>query len=150
MDPEKLYILLAEDDQDDRRFFKKVFDSLKIKHTLDMCEDGFELMAYLDDSDVLPHMIFLDINMPGKSGMECLKAIRSSSRLRETTVAMYSSMSSPDAVEDAFIEGANIFIKKPNDFEELTKVLREVMYINWQYVTDGLNRENYMINYYNT
>lgn len=148
MNPEKLYILLAEDDQDDRRFFKKVFDSLKIKHTLSMCEDGIELMAILDDSHILPHIIFLDINMPGKSGMECLKAIRSNSRMRETTVAMYSSMSSPSTVEDAFISGANIFIKKPGDFEELKKILSEVMYINWQYVTDGLNRENYMINYY--
>jgi len=150
MDPEKLYILLAEDDQDDRLFFKKVFDSLKIKHTLDMCEDGHELMAYLDDSNILPHIIFLDVNMPGKSGMECLKAIRSSTKLRETTVAMYSSLSSRETIEDAFISGANVFIKKPNEFDELRKILKEVMYINWQYVTDGMNRENYMINYYNT
>ncbi|MDV6167201.1 response regulator [Flavobacterium sp. DG1-102-2] len=150
MDPEKLYILLAEDDQDDRLFFKKVFDSLKIKHTLDMCEDGDELMAYLDDSNILPHIIFLDVNMPGRSGMECLKAIRSSTKLRETTVAMYSSLSSRETIEDAFISGANVFIKKPNEFDELRKILKEVMYINWQYVTDGMNRENYMINYYNT
>ncbi|MEL1244986.1 response regulator [Flavobacterium sp. DGU11] len=148
MDPEKLYILLAEDDQDDRRFFKKVFDSLKINHSLSMCEDGPELMAYLDDSHILPHIIFLDINMPGKSGMECLREIRSDSRLRDTTVAMYSSLSSPAAVEEAFIAGANIFIRKPNDFDDLKKILCDVMYMNWQYVTDGLNRENYMINYY--
>lgn len=148
MNPEKLYILLAEDDQDDRRFFKKVFDSLKIKHDLCMCEDGLELMAYLDDSDVLPHIIFLDINMPGKSGMECLKEIRTNSRFRNTTIAMYSSMSSPAAVEDAFIGGANIFIKKPGEYDELKKILSDVMHIDWQYVTDGLNRENYMINYY--
>ncbi len=148
MEPEKLHILLAEDDQDDRSFFKKVFDSLKISHLLDMCEDGPELMAYLDDSHVLPHIIFLDINMPGKSGMECLREIRSNARLRETTVAIYSSMSSAATVEEAFIAGANIFIKKPSDFEELKKILSEVMYINWQYVTDGLNRENYMLKYY--
>lgn len=152
MDTEKLYILLAEDDQDDRRFFKKVFDSLnpKISHSLSMVEDGNELMSYLDDSFVLPHIIFLDINMPGKSGMECLREIRSNPRLRETAVAMYSSMSSDATIEKAFIAGANIFIKKPNDFDKLRKILCEVTYINWQYVTDGLDRESYMINYYNT
>lgn len=148
MDPEKLYILLAEDDQDDRRFFKKVFDSLKIKSTLTMCEDGLELMAYLDDTYILPHIIFLDINMPGKSGMDCLRAIRADKRLRYITVAMYSSMSSPATVEEAFVAGANIFIRKPDDFDKLKKILCEVSYINWQYITDGLNRDNYMINYY--
>jgi CheY-like chemotaxis protein len=150
MDTEKLYILLAEDDHDDRRFFKKVFDSLKISHSLSVVEDGNELMSYLEDSFVLPHIIFLDINMPGKSGMECLKEIRASNRLRDTAVAMYSSLSSEATVEEAFLAGANIFIKKPNDFDRLKKILCEVTYINWQYVTDGLDREHYMINYYNT
>jgi len=149
MDPEKLYILLAEDDQDDRRFFKTVFESLKIGHTLSMCEDGNELMAYLDDTYILPHILFLDINMPGKSGLECLKSIRADSRFRDMTIAMYSSFSSPATVEEAFILGANIFIRKPDNFDDLKKVLCDVTYINWQYVTDGLNRDNYMINYYN-
>jgi len=150
MDTEKHYILLAEDDQDDRRFFKKVFDSLRMNHSLSMVEDGNGLMSYLDDSHVLPHIIFLDINMPGKSGMECLKEIRANSRLRDIAIAMYSSMSSDAIIEEAFVAGANMFIRKPNDFEKLKKILCEATYINWQYVTDGLDRESYMINYYNT
>ena len=147
MEPEKLHILLAEDDQDDRLFFKKAFDVLKIQHSLTILDDGFALMDYLNDTDVLPHVVFLDLNMPGKSGMECLKEIRSDSRLREICVAIYSTSTSNNNIEEAFISGANVYIKKPNDFDALKKILSEVIYINWQYVTDGLNRENFMLNY---
>lgn len=147
MYPDQLHILLAEDDQDDRLFFKDAFDEVKIKHSLTMFEDGIELMGYLHDTDVLPHIIFLDLNMPGKSGLECLKEIRSNNRLRDISIAIYSTSSSNANIEDTFIAGANIYIKKPNDFNALKKILSEVIYINWQYVTDGLNRENFMLNY---
>ena len=147
MELEKLHILLAEDDADDRLFFKNAFDDLKIKNSLTMLEDGIELMAYLQDTDVLPHIVFLDINMPGKSGIECLKEIRRDSRLKNISVAIYSSMSKESNVEDTFVAGANVFIRKPNDFNMLKKILSEVIYINWQYVTDGLNKENFMLNY---
>jgi CheY-like chemotaxis protein len=147
MYPDQLHILLAEDDQDDRLFFKDAFDEVKIKHSLTMFEDGIELMAYLHDTDVLPHIVFLDLNMPGKSGLECLKEIRSNNRLRDISIAIYSTSSSNANIEDTFIAGANVYIKKPNDFNALKKILSEVIYINWQYVTDGLNRENFMLNY---
>jgi CheY-like chemotaxis protein len=114
MYPDQLHILLAEDDQDDRLFFKDAFDEVKIKHSLTMFEDGIELMAYLHDTDVLPHIVFLDLNMPGKSGLECLKEIRSNNRLRDISIAIYSTSSSNANIEDTFIAGANVYIKKPN------------------------------------
>lgn len=147
MAPEKLLILLAEDDQDDRLLFKTVFDKIKIDHSLHFCEDGFELMNYLRDTVKLPHIIFLDLNMPGKSGLECLREIRKDVKLMDITVAIYSTSALPVNVEETFIAGANIYIKKPDDFETLEKVLSDVISINWQYVTDGLNRDNYMINF---
>jgi CheY-like chemotaxis protein len=115
---EKLHILLAEDDKDDRLFFKEAFDAIKIDHTLTMVEDGFELMEYLRNAKVLPHIVFLDINMPVKSGIQCLREIRSDNGLSDISIAIYSTSVSDSNVEDA-----------------------------WQYVTDGLNRENFMISY---
>jgi len=147
MYPEKLHIVLAEDDQDDRLLFHRVFNHVKIKHTLEMCEDGIALMDYLETSQEKPHIIFLDLTMPGRSGMECLKQIRQNKALNDVTVAIYSSSSVPATVEKAFILGANIYIKKPNEFDDLKKILTEIIYINWQYITEGFNKEHFMINY---
>ena len=147
MYPETLHIALAEDDADDRMFFNNAFNEIKLKHTLSVFEDGIELMDYLHDTDALPHIVFLDLNMPGKSGLECLKEIRADKRLREMSVAIYSTLASDCNQEETFIAGANVYIKKPNDFNVLKKILAEVISINWQYVTDGLDRENFMLNY---
>lgn len=144
---EKLHIVLAEDDIDDRNFFKSVICNIKIQHTLECFEDGIELINHLNNTDTLPHIIFLDLNMPGKSGLECLKEIRANSNLRDIGIAIYSNSSSLEHQEETFIAGANVYIKKPNDINILRKIISDVIYINWQYVTDGLNRENFMISY---
>lgn len=147
MYPDKLQIVLAEDDQDDRLLFERVFNNVRINHTLKMCDDGQELMEYLRTTDEKPHIIFLDLNMPKKSGLECLAEIRKDERLRDITIAIYSTSSVAATIEQAFILGSNVYIKKPNEFDDLKKILTEVIYINWQYITDGLNKENFMVNY---
>ncbi|AWH86586.1 response regulator [Flavobacterium album] len=147
MYPDKLHLVLAEDDQDDRLFFKNVFDKLRLSHTLDVCEDGIALMNYLNTAEKIPDIIFLDLAMPGKSGIECLKEIKRNPRLREITIAIYTSFNIPTLAEEAFILGANVFIKKPDDHEELRKILSETIYINWQYITDGLDKENFIMHY---
>ena len=144
---DELHIVLAEDDKDDRLFFKNAFKGLKINNRLTVCEDGMALMDYLNDADPLPHILFLDLNMPGKHGLECLKELRANDRFTDLSIAIYTSLKSPGLAEDTLLAGANIFIRKPNDPEDLKKILQEVVYINWQYITDGLNKEHFMLNY---
>jgi CheY-like chemotaxis protein len=147
MQHEKLHIILAEDDKDDQLFFKSAFKDLKLDYSLTICNDGNELMSYVDSKAEIPHIIFLDLSMPGKNGLECLKELRGNSKYRDTAIAIYTSLASSENHEESFIRGANIFIKKPRELSELKKILLEVIYINWQYVSDGLNKENFMINY---
>jgi len=147
MQNEKLHIILAEDDRDDQLFFKTAFKGLKLDYSLTICNDGDELINYLNLAKDVPHILFLDLQMPRKNGMQCLKEIRSNSRYRDMTVAIYTSFASAENHEETFILGANVFIKKPRELSELNKILLEVIYINWQYICDGLNKENFMINY---
>ena len=147
MNPVKMGIFLVDDDDDDRIFFGEAFNSLRINHTLTYFEDGILLMDFLHLGQNLPDIIFLDLNMPGKSGMECLREIRSNSALRDIAVAIYSTSSLEMDIENAFISGANIYIRKPNEFESLQKILSKIISINWQYMVDGLNRENFIVNY---
>jgi CheY-like chemotaxis protein len=147
MQSEKIHIILAEDDKDDQLFFKSAFKDLKIDYSLTICNDGNELTDYLNLKAEIPDIIFLDLNMPGKNGMECLRELRANAKYRDTTIAIYTSFASNENHEESFVRGANIFIKKPRELSELKKILLEVIYINWQYMSDGLNKENFMINY---
>ena len=146
MNPTTLHILLADDDEDDRLIFKDAINEVKVKTKVTMVNDGVQLMEYLQETeDDLPHIVFLDLNMPRKGGIECLKEIRSDARLKDLSIAIYSTSASEDDIEDTFIKGANIYIKKPNDFTTLVKVLSEVITINWQYQTSDLNKENFVL-----
>ncbi|MDI1307763.1 MAG: response regulator [bacterium] len=146
MTAEYINICLADDDQDDRLFFTDAFDELKIKTKVSTFNDGVELMNYLNDADsVLPNVLFLDLNMPKKNGLECLLEIKKNENLNDIAIAIYSTSSSEEHIEETFINGANIYIKKPSDFETLKKILAEVVTINWQYHTSGLNKDNFLM-----
>lgn len=146
MNPNPLHILLADDDEDDRMIFRDAINEVKVKTKITIVNDGVELMEYLHETeDELPHIVFLDLNMPRKGGIECLKEIRSDANLKDLSIAIYSTSASEEDIEDTFVKGANIYIKKPNDFSTLVKVLEEVITINWQYHTSDLNKENFVL-----
>ena len=146
MNHDALHILLADDDEDDRLFFKDAIDEVKVKTIVTTVNDGVELMNYLNKPEIqLPNVVFLDLNMPRKGGMECLKEIRENNKLKDLSIAIYSTSASEEDIEETFVKGANIYIKKPNDFAELKRILGEVISLNWQYHTSGLNKENFLL-----
>jgi CheY-like chemotaxis protein len=146
MPNEYMHIALADDDQDDRLFFTDAFGEIKITTKVSTYKDGLELMDYLECPDaILPNVLFLDLNMPKKNGMTCLKEIKANDKFKDIVIAIYSTSSSEEDIENTFVMGANIYIKKPNDFEDLKKVLTHIITLNWQYQTNGLNRDNFML-----
>ncbi|MBC8005749.1 MAG: response regulator [Verrucomicrobia bacterium] len=146
MDNDALYILLAEDDEDDRLFFKEALQEIKVKTIVDMVYDGSQLMNFLNQPGIrLPNVVFLDLNMPVKSGMECLVEIRKNTKLKDLAIAIYSTSASEEDIEKAFVNGANVYIKKPNDFSLLKSSLAKVISLNWQYHTLGLKKENFLL-----
>lgn len=146
MTKEFIHITLADDDEDDRLFFTDAFNEIKVNTKVNTFNDGVELMDYLNNEDtVLPHVLFLDLNMPRKNGIECLLEIKQNDRFKDIAIAIYSTSSSEDHIEETFVNGANIYIKKPNDFNTLKKVLSEVVTLNWQYHTSGLNKDNFLL-----
>jgi len=146
MQNKPIHVLLADDDEDDRLFFREAFGEIKIKTQIDTVNDGVELMNALTKPGlVLPHILFLDLNMPRKGGLDCLAEIKSLPHLKDVPIAIYSTSASEEDIEETFVRGANVYIKKPNDFNVLKKILSEVITINWHYQTSGLNRENFIL-----
>ncbi len=140
------YVVLADDDEDDRLFFTEAFENTKIKTKVETYNDGVELMDALLQSDLItPNILFLDLNMPKKSGLECLKEIKKLDKFKDMAIAIYSTSASEEDIENTFINGANIYIKKPSDFKTLKKILSDVITINWQYHTCDLNRDTFFL-----
>lgn len=146
MQHDSILITLADDDEDDRLFFIDAFEELKINTIVNTVNNGRELLNYINHPDtILPNIIFLDLNMPILNGIESLKEIKANDRFKEIVIAIYSTSSSDQDVEDTFILGANIYIKKPSNFDSLKKILAEIVTINWQYHTSGLNKDNFLL-----
>ena len=146
MTADYITICLADDDEDDRLFFTDAFDELRINTRVKTFKDGVELMNYLNHADsILPNVLFLDLNMPKKNGVECLLEIKKNVKFNDIAIAIYSTSSTEEHIEETFVNGANIYIKKPNDFENLKKILSEVVTMNWQYHTSGLNKDNFLM-----
>lgn len=146
MQNDYIHLILADDDEDDRLFFTDAFRELKMNTKVNTFNDGVELMNYLNKEDALmPNVLFLDLNMPKKTGIECLIEIKANTKMSGIAIVIYSTSASEEDIEKTFVLGANIYIKKPGDFKKLKKVLSEVVSINWQYHTNSLNKDNFLL-----
>ncbi|MGR7813764.1 response regulator [Lacinutrix undariae] len=139
-------VVLADDDADDRLLFEEAISEIDVKTNLSLFNDGKTLMDHLNlPETILPEIVFLDLNMPIKNGMQCLKEIRDNEKLKELCVAIYSTSSSEEDIENTFVNGANVYISKPNSYSALKKAIDKVIKMNWQYHTSALNKDNFLL-----
>lgn len=127
---DKIRILLADDDRDDRFLFKEALSELPIETNLETVHDGEQLMNYLNEhADNLPDVLFLDLNMPRKNGFECLSEIKFTDKIKELPVIMFSTSFPRDAhyeqdmIKMLYKIGASDYIRKPANFGELKEVI---------------------------
>lgn len=146
MDQYPIRILLADDDADDRLLFREVFSELKLKTIVATVDDGVQLMDCLANEEMpLPDILFLDLNMPRKNGLECLKEIRSNERLKAISVVIFSTSESEKDMEATFLAGANVYIKKLSDFKELKLVLEKAVRVAHMYQEPPFNKDNFLL-----
>ena len=112
-------ILLVEDDIDDQEFFIEALSNIENVTLYAVANNGKEALDKLKDSEILPDIIFTDINMPVMNGIECLSELIKNPQTMNIPVFILSS-STPHG-ELACTLGAKAFIKKPGD----SKMLRD-------------------------
>jgi len=146
MEGATLHILLADDDEADRLLFTEAFSGLTIDTIVHTVNNGLQLMKRLKMKNAcLPNLVFLDLNMPGKSGLQCLKEIRSDERLKDIFVAIYSTSENEKDMEETFLNGANIYITKPADFNMLKRVLQKAVMTTYQYHDQTIKRDLFLL-----
>ena len=123
-----LKVLLADDDIDDCNLFKEALDALPFITKLEIVSDGDMLMKYLEaNEDQLPHVLFLDINMPRKNGFECLSEIKNNDKLKDFAVVMFSTSGAQEKINILFKTGADVYIRKPSSFSQLVQVIHHAL-----------------------
>lgn len=121
-----IHILLADDNREDRFFFKDALSDLPIPTILTTFDDGERLLTFLNAAQVLPDILFLDINMPRRNGSECLKAIKLNKLLHTLPVVIYST-SLPELVADELYKNkAHYYVPKTTG-AELKKILKVIV-----------------------
>jgi CheY-like chemotaxis protein len=125
---DSLNILLADDDKDDRFFFKMALDALTTPTQLATVVDGEKLMEYLNENtDQLPNVLFLDLNMPRKNGFECLSEIKGNPDFNALLVIIFSTSYEQEVVNLLYQNGAHYFMRKPAEFSQLKKIIQHTV-----------------------
>jgi len=122
-----LRILLADDDHDDTFLFREALTHIPIETALAVADNGMELLRMLKDSDKQPDVIFLDMNMPIKNGLECLEDIRSLAGYEQVPVVILSTSVAQYLWESAYRNGANLYVQKPTSFNGLVEILEKCL-----------------------
>lgn len=125
-------LLLVEDDENDVIFMRHAFRSAGITQTLNVVSDGQEAVDYLAgvgsfsnrDEYPLPGLIFTDLKLAKKTGLELVEWVRRQSAYRRIPVIILSASADPKEIEQAYERGANSFLTKPSSNVELIEMLK--------------------------
>lgn len=121
---EPISILLVDDDRDDRDFFEEVLGNLPISSQFSSI-DSEQLTDYLF-KNTPPDIIFLDLNMPCKNGLECLKEIKDN-KIHQSLPVIICSTSNNETINDELYKiGAHYYLQK-TDLSTLKRLLHSIL-----------------------
>ena len=124
-------ILLVEDDPDDVALIERAFRRANLANPVKVARDGEEAVEYLSGagphadrtSSPLPVLILLDLKVPRRTGHEVLEWMQAQAGLRRIPVAVLTSSQERRDVDKAYDLGANAYLVKPVDFQELLRMV---------------------------
>jgi two-component system response regulator len=128
-------ILLIEDNPDHASIIEQAFRACSSGVKLRIVQNAEEATAYLlgvgpygDRSQfALPRLILLDLNLPGRSGIQFVEWLRQREDGRCLPVIALTGVGDYEFVKKAFAAGVNSYIEKPGEFEELKSAIALVL-----------------------
>ena len=140
-------IMIADDDEDDCLFFMDALGELNVSASTACVSNGAELMDVLSrvSFESLPDILFLDLNMPLKNGLECLVEIRNNKTFDKLPIIIFSTSSQKEAVEAAYEHGATFYLKKPDSFHKLKDALNNIFKSTLHKLSFRASRQDFFI-----
>jgi CheY-like chemotaxis protein len=123
-------IWLADDDPDDCAIFREVLEQLVPAASLTIFSNGEQLINLLTPSNK-PDILFLDINMPLKTGLECLVEIRAQRHFSRLPIIIFTSSVQTWDVTKSYGFGATLYYSKPHSFVKLVEDMDSLFKMNW-------------------
>lgn len=124
--------LQIDDDSDDCELFMDALNAVSTSSYTGI-NDPVEAFEKLVKQEIKPDVIFLDLNMPVMSGLELLAEIKKQETLQQIPIIIFSTSQLEDFQSEAKQLGAYEYISKPNNFNELKRILSkyasEVKYV---------------------
>jgi CheY-like chemotaxis protein len=128
-DTRPIEILLVEDNAGDARLVRETFQNGQGRQRLSIVRDGIEALKYLRRQNGYreaprPDLILLDLHLPGKSGLEVLRAIKEDAELGRIPVVILTTSGDGDDVRTCYDLQANCYVRKREGLEEYRKALQ--------------------------
>lgn len=126
-DGKPIYILMAEDEENDVEFTREAFKSAKIKNHLSVVDDGDQVLPYLEnEQNQTPDLILLDINMPKMSGLEVLDQLKAHPKYKTIPVVILTSSNSDEDIAKSYENYANCYVRKPIGYEQFGEIIKAI------------------------
>ncbi|HTH15204.1 MAG TPA: response regulator [Magnetospirillum sp.] len=123
------HILLIEDDLGDAGLVRIAIRRGSYPVTLHHVKNANEALGFLRRvgseyrEAPRPHLILLDLNLPGRSGHEILEELKGDRSLRGIPVVVLSTSEADRDIQKAYHLGANSFLSKPMDVEDFSRAI---------------------------
>jgi len=136
-------IFFIDDDEEELGIFQMAMKEVKdVSFNLHYAKSGDVFLNSLGDA--VPDLIFLDLHMPGKSGITVLKMLRYNKKYDSIPIVIYSKLSNPSFVDDCYNARANYYLIKPVSVRKLTKAIKKVIDAGWD-ACELRNRAEFII-----
>lgn len=120
-----------DDDKDDLAIFKTAVDQINIPVQLNTHTNPVRFMQIISSECKERPLIFLDINMPDKSGFDLLKDIRKNIECKDVPVIMLSTSEDPASIMVSRDLGADRYVVKPNSMTKLKSIIKRITDLEW-------------------
>lgn len=122
-------IILIEDNPVDVDLTLRAFKKRNLTNPIEVLRDGEEAIKWIKEWNgdaFMPVVILLDLKLPRVHGLDVLKELKTSEKLKKTPVVVLTTSSDDLDIKTAYELGANSYIVKPVDFEKFLEVASQI------------------------
>jgi CheY-like chemotaxis protein len=124
-------ILLVEDDEGDVLITREAFEHYKIRNALHVVNDGDKALAFVQRRGEFataprPDLVLLDLNLPGRNGLEVLAELKADPDLRIIPVVILTTSQADEDILRSYSLHANAYVSKPVEAGSFMSVIWQI------------------------